>query len=35
MNDTCLSEIADGVHQLTTYLPEIDFSLTAGLQARS
>ncbi len=31
MNDTRLSEIADGIHQLTTYLPEIDFSLNQYL----
>ncbi|MGQ0615672.1 MAG: MBL fold metallo-hydrolase [Acidimicrobiia bacterium] len=31
MEDTRLAEIADGIHQLTTYLPEIDFSLNQYL----
>lgn len=31
MNGTRLAEVADGIHQLTTYLPEIDFSLNQYL----
>ncbi len=27
MNDTRVAEVADGIYQLTTYLPDIDFSV--------